>query len=251
MTVASIPLLSYGAAALKAVYRKHLKKAFSFAVAGHLVVALLYFLGLKFLEQGGGAARVRLVTYAELGPPPSLTNQTAAPQIQVTVPVAPPTVGVPEPVPDEEAAPEATISTQAEMSALSSLVPSDGAGDGTALQVEAPVAKPAEAPPPAEEDILPSPDQYIPVEEVPVAVERPAPEYPAMAIKAGIEGTVFVQLLVDKTGAVRDVRVLKGPEILREAALKAAWKSVWRPAIQNKKPVAVWVAYPVKFKLND
>jgi outer membrane biosynthesis protein TonB len=56
---------------------------------------------------------------------------------------------------------------------------------------------------------------------------------------------------VDKTGAVRDVRVLKGPEILREAALKAAWKSVWRPAIQNKKPVAVWVAYPVKFKLND
>ncbi|MFA6107469.1 MAG: TonB family protein [Candidatus Latescibacterota bacterium] len=214
------------------------------------MVALLYFLGLRLLEENHGPAKVRLVTYAELGPPPSLTNQAAAPQIQVSVPVAPPTVGIPEPVPDEEAAPEATISTQAEMSALSSLVPSEGTGDGAALQVEAPVEKPPE-PPPVEEEVLPTPDQYVPVEETPVAVDRPAPEYPAMAIKAGIEGTVFVQILVDKTGAVRDVRILKGPKVLCDAALQAAWKSVWRPAIQNKRPVAVWVAYPVKFKLTD
>jgi periplasmic protein TonB len=239
---------AYGAAELKALYQRHLQRAFSFSAAGHLLIALLFLAVVKFTEQPMQSKTIQLVSYADLGPPPSLTDQIAAPQIQVSSAAPPPTVGIPEPVPDAEVSPDATINTQVEMSAMTSIISSEGTGEGTVVQVEQPAPETKEIA--VEEEVLPRSDEFVPVEEQPVPVERPIPEYPEMAIRAGIEGVVYVTILVDKTGKVRDAKVLKGPEVLREAALAAAWKSVWRPAIQNHRPVAVWVAYPFRFKLE-
>ena len=74
-----------------------------------------------------------------------------------------------------------------------------------------------------------------------------------MALKAQIEGTVWVKVLVDKTGNVRDAVVVKPSGAnagFEEAALEAAKKGKWKPAIQNKQPVAVWVSYEIKFQLR-
>jgi protein TonB len=58
-------------------------------------------------------------------------------------------------------------------------------------------------------------------------------------------------VLVDKEGNVRDVRLIKGIGAgLDEAAIESVRQAKFTPAIQNHKPVAVWVSYPVRFKLR-
>ena len=102
------------------------------------------------------------------------------------------------------------------------------------------------------EEVLPAPDEFIPVEEQPVIVEWKTPEYPRMAREAGIEGIVTVRALVGKDGKVRDAILGKGVhQLLDEAALAAAKECVFKPAIQNKNPVAVWVAIPFNFHLQN
>ena len=97
----------------------------------------------------------------------------------------------------------------------------------------------------------PSPDAFIPVEKLPVPVRQVRPDYPDIARRAGIEGTVWVKILVDKEGKARKAIVLKSDaEIFDEPATKAALQWVFTPAIMNNGPVAVWVAVPFRFQHN-
>ncbi len=248
MTATVLGIVDYGAAELKRIYRQHVQRAFTYAAVGHLVAAALYLGVTWYLSREDEVRAVRFIKYQDLGPPPSLTNQQAAPQIQVSQAAARPTIGIPEPVPDAEVSSETTIATQTEMSQMTSLSGGEGVGEGAVIQVEQPVQQTDNIV--VEEERLPDVGEFIPVEEQPVQVEMPKPVYPEIARRAGIEGVVFIQILVDKAGKVRDVKIVKGPEMFHEAAKEAAWKSVWRPAIQNQKPVAVWVAYPVRFLLK-
>ena len=66
-------------------------------------------------------------------------------------------------------------------------------------------------------------------------------------------GSVWVQALIDKAGRVRDARILKpsGTQVgFEEAALAAAFEAVYKPAIQNGQPVAVWISYKVEFRFR-
>jgi protein TonB len=86
-----------------------------------------------------------------------------------------------------------------------------------------------------------------------VIISLPTPKYPEMARKAAIEGKVYVEVLIDTRGKVCGARIIKDSGAnagFEEAALEAAWKGEWRPAMQNKQPVAVRVSYPVVFKLK-
>jgi TonB family protein len=53
----------------------------------------------------------------------------------------------------------------------------------------------------------------------------PEPEYPASARLQHVSGSVTVRVTVDKTGRVRAVKVLKGDERLRSAAIAAAQRA--------------------------
>ena len=57
-------------------------------------------------------------------------------------------------------------------------------------------------------------------------VQKAQPTYPAEAKKSGIEGSVVLDVLITAAGDVTDVKVVKGPEELREAASAAVrqWK---------------------------
>jgi len=57
-------------------------------------------------------------------------------------------------------------------------------------------------------------------------VQKVQPTYPADAKKSGIEGIVVLDVLITAAGDVTDVKVVKGPEELREAAAAAVrqWK---------------------------
>ena len=75
--------------------------------------------------------------------------------------------------------------------------------------------------------------------------------YPEAARRAGVEGQVVVQFVVDEGGAVTDLDVLRSPnDLLAEAALKAVRESTFKPGQQRGRPVKVRFAVPVTFRLT-
>jgi TonB family protein len=101
---------------------------------------------------------------------------------------------------------------------------------------------------------LPSLDEFMAIDVIPVLEKQPQAVYPDSAKKAGIEGSVWVKVLIDKQGNIRDAMVAKGSGKkvgFEEAALTAAKQATWKPAIQDKQPVAVWVSYEIKFLLKN
>lgn len=100
---------------------------------------------------------------------------------------------------------------------------------------------------------LPGPDEFVTVEVMPELIKAAKPDYPEKAKQKNLEGTVYVQALVDDEGKVRKVKVKKssGYKILDDAALKSAQSALYKPAIQDGKPVAVWVTYSITFDLDN
>ena len=94
--------------------------------------------------------------------------------------------------------------------------------------------------------------KFIPYDDPPQPLSNIRPVYPEIAQEAGIEGTVVVQVFIDKKGRVQDTIILKGiPNTgLDEAAIKAIRKTRFRPAKQRERPVGVWISIPVNFRLK-
>lgn len=112
---------------------------------------------------------------------------------------------------------------------------------------------------PAQEEILsqaerPPIDSVIDVDEVAVPIKQVQPKYPEAAKKANLEGTVRLRVLVNKLGLVDSVIVQK-PRVafaeLEKAAAEAAGQWIFKPAIKDGKPIAVWVTFPTQFKRSD
>jgi TonB family protein len=86
----------------------------------------------------------------------------------------------------------------------------------------------------------------------PQIVKRAATKYPQLALKAGMNGIVWVKLKIDETGKVEEVRVEKSttPNLgFEEAALTAAMQFEFAPAKFKQQPVAAWVTIPFNFKI--
>ncbi len=114
-------------------------------------------------------------------------------------------------------------------------------------------------------DYEPEPE---PVEEVLSFVEEmPAPiggmeafygflskkmKYPKQARRMGMEGKVYVQFVVDETGKMTELQVMKGigagcdEEALRVMKLAPEWN----PGKQRGRPVKVRMVVPIYFRLN-
>jgi TonB family protein len=85
------------------------------------------------------------------------------------------------------------------------------------------------------------------VEEPPERTSSVVPEYPSIAARAGIGGTVTLKVLVNATGAIDSIAVLDGPDILRAAAVDAARATTFKPARHNNRAVSCWVILPFRF----
>jgi protein TonB len=117
--------------------------------------------------------------------------------------------------------------------------PSKGApADTTALAPGQPVPE------------LPEFGRFVAYDRKPEFIRCVAPDYPEMAIKAGLEGTVSAYLLVGIDGRVLDARIMSGPEAFHEAVRAAAMASLLSPAKRGDMPVAVWIAIPYRFSLG-
>jgi protein TonB len=95
--------------------------------------------------------------------------------------------------------------------------------------------------------------KFIPYDDPPVPLSPIRPKYPEIAQEAGIEGTVVVQVFVDRRGRVKDTVILKGiPNTgLDESATQAIRSVRFRPARQRERAVGVWISIPVNFRLKS
>jgi protein TonB len=76
-------------------------------------------------------------------------------------------------------------------------------------------------------------------------------QYPEFAKKAGIEGRVFVQFVVDEDGNVQNPKVTRGVhKLLNEEAIRAVKQMKFKPGKQRGKPVKVQMSLPVTFRLK-
>ncbi|MEN8780955.1 MAG: energy transducer TonB [Desulfobacterales bacterium] len=81
---------------------------------------------------------------------------------------------------------------------------------------------------------------------------NPPISYPKRARRKGYEGTVVLEVLVNRNGKVDDLRILasSGYAILDRSAVKSVKTWSFKPAKKGKDTVDMWVQVPVRFKLE-
>jgi TonB family protein len=77
-------------------------------------------------------------------------------------------------------------------------------------------------------------------------------EYPDQARKAGVEGKVYIEFVVDKNGEVKEAKVLKGigAGCDKEALHVVANSPNWTPAVHEGKTVNMKMVLPITFALD-
>lgn len=78
-------------------------------------------------------------------------------------------------------------------------------------------------------------------------------QYPFSALKDKIEGTVYVNFAVDRSGLTNNFHISRGlSDALNKAAIYAlSQMPKWKPGMQRGKPVSVSYTVPVYFTLKD
>lgn len=77
-------------------------------------------------------------------------------------------------------------------------------------------------------------------------------EYPDMARKAGIEGRVIIQFIVNEQGQVEDPRVIRGiGGGCDEEALRIVKEAEFEPGSQRGTPVRVQYSLPITFQMQS
>ncbi len=105
---------------------------------------------------------------------------------------------------------------------------------------------------PKDANSLPIPADEFLVTSMPVLISEIRIAYPEVAKKAGIEGPVVMDLLIDEQGTVRQVTLIKGPGFgLDDAALAAIKNFQFRPAKIKDQAVAVKIHYTYRFVLEN
>jgi periplasmic protein TonB len=135
-----------------------------------------------------------------------------------------------------------------------------------APQPAPPVETEAAANMPSEEDPLPATaaptaqeaqqrdaeEQAAVTASVPLYHLNPPPVYPAVARRRNYEGTVVIDVLVDRQGRAAQVRIAhsSGYEILDRSAVNSVKQWRFAPGRRFGQPVEMWVQVPVRFSLE-
>jgi len=125
--------------------------------------------------------------------------------------------------------------------------------ESTDLNVNAAIAEVEQRP--TTEEVMPD-VIFVVVEQMPepiggIGAIQKKTIYPEIAVRAGVQGKVFVKAFVDEKGNVFKVELLKGIGAgCDEAAMVAVKNTLFAPGKQRGKPVKVQVTVPILFKLQ-
>jgi protein TonB len=223
----------YGAFELKRSYQKNLLRAVAIAAGLHLAVigGFLVYNYIKSLSDRD--KNVIVIRDIKSLPPPSLQNKP--PTLKVEPPkVKPPAVGIPKAIPDEQVVEEVVIASQKDLAEIAAPV---GEGEVT-IDID-----------PGQ--YTPRYGEFVDVDEEPSLINNVKPKYPEIAYANRIEGKVTVGMLVGTDGKVLATKVVNSTnDIFNDEAVAAVKQWVFKPAIQNKKPVKFWYNAPIVFKIE-
>lgn len=202
----------------------------SFVVVLGILVGLTY-AGVRF----GGGIDVPVIEAQEV-----VQMQEIQQTKQIERPPAPPRPAPPVEVPNDEIIEDEVLNLDASLDLNEALDVSGG----------------PPPPPPTEEKEEPEDEIFIAVEEDPVLIGGLASlqskiQYPEMARKAGIEGRVIVQFVVNENGNVVDPVVLSAPhKLLATEALRVIRLAKFKPGRQRNRTVKVRMAMPITFRMR-
>jgi protein TonB len=77
-----------------------------------------------------------------------------------------------------------------------------------------------------------------------------APQYPAIARNARVEGTVILEAVINERGAIERLKVLRSVPLLDTAAMDAVSEWRYTPTLLNNVPVPVLMTITVTFSLH-
>jgi protein TonB len=235
MTAATVPPPSWipiGASEIRANARRFFTRALTISGCGHLVVLAI----VLWLRASSVSTEPRLIlTPARLIPPPIDFTEP---------PYTPPSEHATTNTTDDEG----TIETVQ----WDPTIPADPSrnvkpiGTGTTAEPGPPAPSPSGEP---AIDNTPAEGAFVAFDQPPVAIYRPAPDYPGWAREQGIQGRVVLHVLVGRDGLVSRITVLRDVAGLTDAARDAIARWRFHPALSGRNPVAVWVEIPIEFKL--
>ena len=234
------------------VYQKNFKVGLLFAVLFHLISGLAWLYSSVIF--GEREVAVRLAPYTE-----TLDVQLNEPDIEPSGPTILPTeeppappdllgdiIPVPDPIDEDSLMVEMEITEPTVVlqtvnaSAVGAPSGSGGSGEGSGSGITSAVPTPRSgADGPA-------------YDERPRVLRQVEPAYPPLAKLTGIEGLVVLSLLIDETGKLQDVQVVKslGNTGCDQAAVAAVKQYIFAPATRQGKPVIARVTLPVLFSLK-
>ncbi|MBV5326282.1 energy transducer TonB [Chlorobium phaeobacteroides] len=167
----------------------------------------------------------------QLPPPPPIA---APPPAVAKAAPAPANVGKIKKVKADEVPLQQTFATQKEISHAIQSQPADGADCGSASGSDEGAT-------------------FVAREKDPVLLSMKK-SYPEMARTAGIEGRVFISVLVGEDGRAVQAKILKripaDCNVFDAAAMKAVMEAKYAPGIQNGNPIKVWFTVPIRFQLD-
>jgi len=87
---------------------------------------------------------------------------------------------------------------------------------------------------------------------IPLYKLNPRPAYPRLARRRGYQGTVVLDVLVDKNGRVSDLKLgtTSGYPILDKKAITSVKKWIFEPGKKGTNSVKMWVKVPIRFELK-
>jgi protein TonB len=126
--------------------------------------------------------------------------------------------------------------------------PGIGPGPGTGPGIDSGPSGPGVTPGGFEE----SAPQHLTAEmSRPVPLHPILPRYTEPARRAGMQGTVIVEAIIDEKGNATNVRVLRGlPMGLDRAAMEAIQQTQFKPAMLGSHPVKVYYTLTVNFAIQ-
>ena len=208
------------------------------------------------------------VSMAPLPEPPAGGGGGGRPQTRETRPERPepepvrpsqPVQPTEETVPDEVPLPTTTATTD-----MDDLLPAGDAGDGPIGDPNLPIG-PGDGPGPGGPGENPNGDGDGPAIGVgesepiritmgmtkPEPIHKVQPRYTENARRAGVQGPVILEAVIDEQGRVTDVRILRGlPMGLDREAVNAVQQWKFTPAMMANQPVKVYFTLTVNFTIQ-
>ena len=261
----------FGAYVIRTDSTKRHNKAVLWTIIGAIIFGLLAFGFVKanqYLEERRLAAQGEqeevLIDMSQEAEEPEPENERVEPEKPILKEEVLQSVKVTELaiVEDEKVKKEDEIKTQDELKETETAFGQKDNKEGTedrnvtrTLKDEVVVEKPVEKPKEVKEEVFRSVEQMPQFPGGEAALMKYLQShinYPPMAAENNVQGRVVVQFVVDKTGKVGEVKVVRSvdKDLDKEAVRVCKSLPKFTPGRQNGQAVSVWYTLPVTFKLQ-